>query len=339
MDKQLLNPWAKDSNGNFVSIEHAQKGQEYFCPKCHEPLLYCKKGEGPRAHQDHFKHKADTECKGYTPHESESAIHKFAKEAVYNILREFIEKHRDLPIIWTCPECQLDMEANLLKRAKSVEMEKDLTSARPDVSLLDENGNTIVAIEIVFTHDIESDTMRFYDNNNIVVVRIKVHTAEDCNDMVQKLRFPDSVNLCFNDKCPRGDKMQVYRRIIPVVNEANQIVGLAVGLDNPFEDELIKGLPFTEQDQRNALAIAKEKWPGRRYIFVDSPEYPIPFLAPFVEQNVNSQPQLGYRPQRNHPDIDTLMHQRQVKAIRANYARKAAAKKYGAKKTGGIRRR
>ena len=218
-------------------------------------------------------------------------------------------------------------------------MEKTLDAARPDVSLFDESGNTIVAIEIVFSHDVESKTMRFYDNNNIVVVRIKVHTAEDCNDMIQKLRFPDSVNLCFNDKCPRGDKMQVYRRIIPVVNEANQIVGLAVGLDNQFEDELIKGLPFTEQDQRNALAIAREKWPGRRYIFVDSPEYPIPFLAPFVEQNVNSQPHLGYRPQRNHPDIDTLMHQRQVKAIRANYARKAAAKKYGAKKTGGKRRR
>ena len=102
---------------------------------------------------------------------------------------------------------------------------------------------------------------------------------------------------------------------------------------------MIKGVPFTEQDQRNAMAIAKEKWPGKRFIFVDSPEYPFQFIAPFVERNANSQPQLNYRPQRNHPDIDTLMHQRQVKAIRANYARKTAARKSGAKKTGGKRRR
>ncbi len=339
MESKLLNPWAKDRNGNFVSIEHAQKGQEYYCPKCQEPLSYCKKGDGPNARQDHFKHKPDCECKGYTPHESESAIHLFAKEAVYNILHDCIEKHQDFPIEWTCPDCQMDMKANLLKRANKVEMEKTLDAARPDVSLFDEQGNTIVAIEIVFSHDIESKTMKFYDNNNIVVVRIKVHTAEDCNNMVQKLRFPDSVNLCFNDKCPRGDKMQVYRRIIPVINGANQIVGLAVGLDNPFEEEMIKGVPFTEQDQRIAMAIAKEKWPGKRFIFVDSPEYPFQFIAPFVERNANSQPQLNYRPQRNHPDIDTLMHQRQVKAIRANYARKAAARKSGGKKTGGKRRR
>ena len=335
MDNKLLNPWAKDINGNFVSIEHAQKGQEYFCPKCHEPLLYCKKGDGPRAHQDHFKHKADTECKGYTPHESESAIHKFAKEAVYNILREFIEKHRDLPITWNCPECGIDMTANLLKRAMSVEMEQDLTSARPDVSLLDKDSNTIVAIEIVFTHDIESETMRFYDNNNIVVVRIKVHTAEDCNDMFQKLRFPDSVNLCFNENCPRGAKMQVYRRIIPVLNENNQLVGLAVGLDNPFEEEIVKGLPFTEQDKHNAIAVAKEKWPGKSLSFVDLPEYPFPFITPYAQQTPSLQSRMSYRPQRNHPDIDTLMHQRQVKAIRRNYAIRSNR----AKKSGGRRRR
>ena len=246
MESKLLNPWAKDRNGNFVSIEHAQKGQEYYCPKCQEPLSYCKKGDGPNARQDHFKHKPDCECKGYTPHESESAIHLFAKEAVYNILHDCIEKHQDFPIEWTCPDCQMDMKANLLKRANKVEMEKTLDAARPDVSLFDEQGNTIVAIEIVFSHDIESKTMRFYDNNNIVVVRIKVYTAEDCNNIVQKLRFPDSVNLCFNDKCPRGDKMQVYRRIIPVINGANQIVGLAVGLDNPFEEEIIKGVSWMD---------------------------------------------------------------------------------------------
>lgn len=339
MEKKLLNPWAKDSKGNFVSIENAEKGQDYFCPKCHERLSYCKKGSGPNARQDHFKHQSETECKGYTPHESESAIHLFAKEEVYKILDECLQKHRDFPIVWTCPDCKLDMQANLLKRVKSVEMEKSLDAARPDVSLLDENGNTLVAIEIVFKHDVESKTMKFYDNNNIVVVRIIVHSAEDCNDIVQKLRFPDSVNLCFNENCPRGAKMQVYRRIIPVQNENGQLVGLAVGLDNPFEEEMIKGLPFTEQDKRNAVAIAKEKWPGMQLSFVDLPQYPFPFITPFAQQKPSLQSRLSYRPQRNHPDIDTLMHQRQVKAIRANYARKSAAKKYGAKKSGGKRRR
>ena len=225
------------------------------------------------------------------------------------------------------------MTANILKRAKSVEMEHDLTSARPDVSLFDEKGNTLVAIEIVFTHDIESETMRFYDNNNIVVVRIRVRTAEDCNDMFQKLSFPDSVNLCFNEDCPRGAKMQVFRRIIPVLNENNQLVGLAVGLDNPFEEEMLKGLQFTEQDKRNAIAVAKEKWPGKQLSFVDLPAYPFPFITPYAQQKPSMQSYVSFRPQRNHPDIDTLMHQRQVKAIRRNYAiRSRSAKKSGGKR-------
>ena len=129
--------------------------------------------------------------------------------------------------------------------------------------------------------------------------------------------------------------MQVYRRIIPVLNENNQLVGLAVGLDNPFEEEMVKGLPFTEQDKHNAIAVAKEKWPGKSLSFVDLPEYPFPFITPYAQQTPSLQSRMSYRPQRNHPDIDTLMHQRQVKAIRRNYAIRSNR----AKKSGGRRRR
>lgn len=336
MERNPLNPWALDINGKFVSIEHAHKGESYTCPKCHEPLSYQREGKGEkRTVRPFFKHHPDSSCSGYTPHESESAIHKFAKQAVYEILREFIDKHNDFKISWMCPDCHKEMTANLLKRAKDVQMEEVLDAARPDVALLDEKGNTIVAIEIVFSHDVETETMRFYDNNNIVLVRIKVYSAEDCNNMVHKLHFPDSINLCFNDSCPRGEKMQVYRKIIPVV-DSNRIVGLAVALDNPFEEEIIKGLPFNEQDKRTAIAIAKEKWPSHQLHFSDDPAFPYALLKPI--QQISFQRKMQYRPNPYHTGIEEIQHQRQVKAIRANYARISRAKK-ATKKSGGKRGR
>ncbi len=327
MDRILLNPCALDANGKYVSVEHAQKGQEYFCPLCHQQFVYCQKGKGPHAHQDHFKHKVNSSCAG----PSESDIHRIAKEGIYEILRSAIEKHQDINISWTCTECGLDFKGNLLKRAKKVEMEKNLKTSRPDIALLDENDNTIVAIEIVFTHDVTDKTLTFYDNNNIVLIRILVHSAEDCNNLMQKLQFPDRVDLCFNINCPRCQNMQVFRRIVSVVNQNKQIVGLTVAIDNPFEDEPIIGSALTEQDKRNALEIAKQYWPGRQFTMIQGPDFP--YVAPVQQQTVNMRTQFHYRPQRNHPDIDTLMHQRQVKAIRRNYAiRNKSAKKSGGKR-------
>lgn len=331
MADNILNPWAIDSNGKIISIEHARKGEVYHCPVCKELLSYCKKGDGPRARIDHFKHQSKSNCHGG----GESEIHSMAKEKVYEILRHFLDKHYELPITWTCPDCGIDMEANLLRRAKDVRMEHDLDAARPDIDLLDDKGNTIIAIEIVFTHDVEASTLRFYDNNNIVLVRIVVRSAEDCNDMMHKLQFPDSCNLCFNEDCKRGEKMQVYRKIVGLRNKTGQLVGLAVALENPFEDEPKLGLQFTDTDKRNALAIAKQCWPNMDYILTQGPEYP--YVTPIAKQTADLHTQLQYRPRYNHPTIDEVMHQRRVKAIRANYARMGKAKK--AKKSGGKRHR
>lgn len=330
MEKMLLNPWALDENGNFVSIEHAQKNQEYFCPTCHQPLTYRKKGDGPRAHQDHFSHKSKSKCTG----PSESDIHKFAKQGVFEILQSAIENHRDLPISWTCPKCGMIFKANLLKKAKSVQMEKDLDVARPDVALFDENGNVVVAIEIVFTHDVEDNTMRFYDDNGIVLVRIVVHSAEECNNLMQKLQYPDSVNVCFNKSCPRCQSTRLNRGIFALRNEnSDGIVGLAVGFSNPFGDEPILGLSFTEQDKLNAITITQKQWPGYQLHFNETHEFP---HAVFVsQQQAHAPSQRSYRPRPHYPTLEQIQHQKQVKAIRRSYAIRSKS----AKKSGGKRRR
>ena len=340
MEKQPLNPWAKDKNGNFVSIEHAQKGQEYFCPKCNEPLTYRKKGDGPRAHQDHFSHRPDSECKGYTPHESESEIHKFAKYGICDILLSAIESGTDITITWACPSCGKELSANLVKRAKTAVVEKYMGDAKADVALLDENEKVLSAIEIVYKHDVADKTLTFYEDNSIVVIRIVIHSAEDCNDLMHKLQNPDSVNVCFNKSCPLCQSSQAKRQYIKILNGEKKLVGFAVGMENPFDGNLIKGMPFTDQERQKLKEIVENKWPHLRLHFYE--EAVIPHAMLELKQTVNQQT----RPHSRFRGSKIDYYEAKMEKPQSNYRyssnqgkKSGTTKKYGAKKTGGKRRR
>lgn len=316
----LLNPWALNANGKIISIENATKGEEYRCPVCKEPMSYCKKGIGPHAKIDHFRHKVKTNCEGG----GESLIHKMAKEKIYDILRCFIDKQLDLPIVWTCPDCHRDIEANLLKRAKDVRMEHDLDEARPDIDLLDENGKPIVAIEIVFTHDVEEQTLCFYDANNIVLIRIIINSAEDCNDMLNKLQHPDSCNLCFHENCERYATLQPYRKIIGFKNDDGIYVRLGVAIYNPFENVPKKCQSFTEIDKQNALTIAKELWADYDTEFVVESGFEL--LKRIQKNTTTIHRSITHR---NHPTIEQIeaKQERRKWAIKRNYAKMASSNK------------
>jgi len=338
MDNKLLNPLAIDCNGNFVRIENAQKGQEYFCPKCNEPLTFRKQGTGPHAHRNHFSHRVNTDCHGL----SESEIHRSAKEGIFKILHDAIENKQDFYITWKCPECGETFRGNLLQWAKSVEMEKNLKDAQPDVALLDERGKVLIAIEVVFTHEVEKPTWDFYLENNIVVVRIIVRTMEDSKCIGQKLSNPDDVNLCYTVSCPKYQDLQVLRKVIPLYKKdceektINNISAFAVALLNPFEKQINLSGYFTEKDKTKALQYAKIVWPNHhQFKFVQGSKYT--YMVPDVPKPV--QPRLPIKPYRHNPFQLTPLERAQKKAsrnaaIRASYARKAG----GGKKTGGRRK-
>lgn len=341
MEKQLLNPWAKDCNGRFVSIEHAQPGQEYFCPKCNERLSYRKKGSGPRAHRDHFSHRPDCDCKGYTAHESESAIHKFAKESIFAILDNAIKEHREFPISWTCSNCNQEFQGNLLQKAEFVVKEKEFGSSRPDIALLDAEGRPIVAIEVVFTHDVEENTLQFYQDSSIVLVSVEVHSAEDCNDMVRKISKPDSVNLCFNGECLSCQSMTRFRNQIRVTANG-EIIGIAISVFNPFGDNNIKGVPLTQEEQRRAEDAAKKIWPN--WQFTVKRLYGINYLAPEKQQVTAPRPRRYSRYGGSPIDyIESNMGYNQGNKRYGSNRRKSNSstkkRSSGAKKSGGKRHR
>ena len=125
--------------------------------------------------------------------------------------------------------------------------------------------------------------------------------------------------------------MQVFRKIVGLKNKDGNIVALTVALDNPFEDEPIWGIPFTETDKKKAMDIAKRLWPNRQFTLGEKED--IHFLAPVSQDAATYRPQIMLRPTYNQTNIDKIMHQRQLMAIRRNYAIR------NARKSGGGRRR
>ena len=331
MGKELLNPWAIDADGKYVSIEHAQSGQSYFCPKCKEPLSFRRKGKGPNAHRDHFSHRPDCDCKGYTAHESESAIHKFAKDSIFAILDNAIKEHQEFPISWTCRSCKQEFQGNLLQRADSLVVEKEFGSSRPDIALLDAEGRPIVAIEVVFTHDVEDNTLQFYQDSCIVLVRVEVHSAEDCNDMVQKLSHPDSVNLCYNTKCASCQSTTINRRLIMLNNQSGHIVGLTPGFDKPFGLDPVYGLPFNDSDIKEANDFLNRNNPRLQLQLQDQPYHRALFVP---KQIARPRPTYNRDPFKPTPLEKVQKAERRNAAIRKNYAIKGKS----AKKSGGKRK-
>ena len=327
MKDNILNPWAIDGTGKIISIAQAQKGQSYTCPKCGKPLSYCKSGNGPHARRDHFKHKVDTDCVGYyTPHETESYIHQTAKEGIFTILHSYLENGEPFRVSWNCPTCIKQFGGNLLNGAADVKMENIVDKARSDVAILNEKGEEIVAIEVVYKHDVEQSTLSLYEQRSITLVRLNFCSVEELNDLEQKLHNPDSVNVCLNVKCKDFLSSHLPRSIVPLQNNDGKYAAVAVAIRNPFDDQQqdIWGLPFSEKDRQSAIDFVRHTWPNERFdleLTEQSGQHLAKFVAP------SSTPRQAHVSRQINPygtGVDALMAKKKQQnyMIRKSYAQR-----------------
>ncbi len=209
---KLLLPYAYDSKGELVHIDEAHKNEKYTCPTCGTELLLRISNipEGKKYHrQNHFAHKSGTDN-----HCSESFLHKLFKEKAVEYIEEMIAKGGELPFRWLCDKCDEHHSGNLLKKAVKVAEEHTLESCRPDIALFNKNGEVIIVIEIVVTHKPEPETMKYYDDNKIACIQIKVESFDDCDIIDYKIANPDKVNICPNPVCEKCNNRKNSRKFI-----------------------------------------------------------------------------------------------------------------------------
>lgn len=212
--KKLLLPYAYDNAGNLVHIDNAQKENEYTCPVCRTKLALriSKIPKGEKFHRsNHFAHlgSSDNHC-------SESFLHKLFKNKVTEYINEKITNGEQLPFEWDCEKCEEHHSGNLLKKAVKVVEEYNLDSYRPDIALLDKNNKVIIVIEIVVTHEPEPKTIKYYDDNKIACLQIKVESFDDCKLIDYSLAHPTKINMCPNPICKKCGHVMNTKKLVLV---------------------------------------------------------------------------------------------------------------------------
>lgn len=145
-------------------IMDANQDKEYLCLDCRQDMF--SRALSSDKVRPHFYHKKENEKKC-----EESYDHYFVKNKMFSILKREIDKDIQLDL-WYLKD-GLQTAVNLMDSVTSVELEHiirnndNTVNAIADIALLNEEGNVLWAIEIVYSHRVERETLEFYKNNGI----------------------------------------------------------------------------------------------------------------------------------------------------------------------------
>lgn len=215
MKTKILYTVALDKTGALIKAIDAEKGNEFFCPKCKNELILKKSGKsGKGSKRPHFAHRTLTpNC---TP---ETALHFNFKNLLAEKIQKHIEQGIDLPIEWECEYCYETHTGNLLKKVKSVKVEYYMKECQPDIALLDKSDNVYAVIEVVVTHKPEENVLEFYSDKNIILILINLTSDEDLENLENKISKPDIVKFCYNPKCEKCKHHQQKTKMIIIVGD------------------------------------------------------------------------------------------------------------------------
>ena len=228
----LLLPYANDIDGNLIHIKDSHKGQKYSCPNCGAELSL-KIGKVRRTH---FAHKIKT---GYENRCSESVLHRQFKEKCSEFISAKIKESQELFFAWKCERCRQPQKDNLLRDVVEVVTEYNLGVCRPDIALLDKEGMVLMAVEIVYSHSPAEKSLKYYEENNIACLKVKVSCFEDCDEIENVLMNPQKVEIypkrkceeCCNEVASAIDKTNSNRS----AGGAKKVEGLKESLENALK--------------------------------------------------------------------------------------------------------
>jgi hypothetical protein len=271
--KELKYPIAHDKQGQIIKAADAVKGDSYACIYCHQQMILRRSEK--QLVRTHFAHKAlSPNC---TP---ESALHLAFKTLLYEKIKACIENNRPLPFRWQCSYCLDEHEGNLLKKVARAEMEFDAGVCIPDIALFDSDNRLFAAIEVVVSHAPDEQALKFYDENNIIIIEFHLKDENDLDMPREDILNPNKVSICLNDKCLKCDKhlSKMYLNIIQV-KCWECLASIKVALFTGGDDSFIAGPEkFTldnwgmAKSQGVTLAFQQDKIINKQYLSNVCPE-------------------------------------------------------------------
>lgn len=257
--KTLLLPYALNTHNELVYIENAHKGQKYTCPHCHSEVLLktAQIPEGEKYHRvNHFAHanNANNHC-------AESYLHKTFKERCANLIQNTIANNQNINFEWKCKQCKENHIGNLLNNVVGISIEHNLGECRPDIALLDSNGKVLVVIEVVVRHYPDKSVLKYYEDNNIVCLQIKVKQFSDLDIVEDKLTHPSSVNICPNPICKKCGRIMSSAKLVTMTAKCwgccknNKIAMIAIHNGTKYLNEFLNPSDFTDSEITEAIKL------------------------------------------------------------------------------------
>ena len=147
---EILYPAAYARPYEAVQIEDAQRGRPHFCFGCDREMII-KRG---RIKRPHFAHKA-----GFVQCEKDNTLHEAAKAFIcQGFLRAMVTGGKYY-IGYPCERCKTPINVNVAIEGASVASERIVVKGtRSDLTIFQPDGSPRVILEVVVTHDLESDT-------------------------------------------------------------------------------------------------------------------------------------------------------------------------------------
>lgn len=139
-------PVACTAQREFVTPQQAQKGQEYFCLVCNEPLIF-RRGE---VYAPHFAHRASSYCS------EETVVHMTAKLFIRQAVQRWKAGVGEAPKVRRkCQGCGSVLEQSLPDKVHRAALEVKLPEGYVvDVALMSED-KPIAAVEIRVAHKVD----------------------------------------------------------------------------------------------------------------------------------------------------------------------------------------
>lgn len=210
MKNEILYTMGLDQSGRLIHINNAEKGNHYFCPCCKKEFILRKSGKsGKGSRRPHFAHnELTTNC---TP---ESVLHYSFKRLLIEELEKCKKLKEEFIFNWDCSICNEHNAGNLLTNVEFIKEEYFHGDCRSDIALLNDEEKILVAIEIVVTHMPEEKTLKYYEENNIVLIRIDLTSEDDLVNVIEKATNPNLVTYCINPVCHSYIEQNTQRKII-----------------------------------------------------------------------------------------------------------------------------
>ncbi len=193
MGKKLLHTIGCDEEGHIIHVCDAEKGRTYTCPQCGDRIIARNGGKAQRPHFAHFK-KSKVRCNG------ESILHHLFRQEAVSIFQQCLERKEPFPIGWSCPYCIRKYEKDLLQQVSGISTDFTMEGHRPDITLLNAEGQPLFAIEFLIRRKLTKKAIHFYEEKGIILIQYQLD-EDDWKQIAERLSRPDSVTFCGNAEC------------------------------------------------------------------------------------------------------------------------------------------